>query len=408
MAGRRRPGISSVQNKAAMQAMYQSKGDELAKDQLERFAQQLDTFTRRLEEFASKHRDEIRKNSNFRRHFQAMCAAVGVDPLACTSKGFWASKLGVGDFYYELAVQIVEVCLATSHLNGGMMTLDDLRNRLLKSRSKTRKDPISSDDIIHAVKKLKVLGHGFELLPLGGVGRYLIQSIPGELSMDDTRIFQLAEEAGGRVTVNACVESLRWDKERTERVLKRLVRMERAWIDEQASDAVHYWFPSLFLEQYNQIISTGNGFEASTFVDAMGKPIAKQTVSGACNKCGYVGHLPYQCRNTIPIEVSGTLKRPIDISSTSSPSTDSDTPLKREDRKRKKKSIKELKKELKRLKKKSSKKRKRSSSTSSADSSSDSDSKSRKRKKQKKEKSKRSKSSKKHKRHRSSSSSSSD
>ncbi|KAI6229499.1 Vacuolar-sorting protein SNF8 [Aphelenchoides besseyi] len=252
MAGRRRPGISSVQNKAAMQAMYQSKGDELAKDQLERFAQQLDTFTRRLEEFASKHRDEIRKNSNFRRHFQAMCAAVGVDPLA-SSKGFWASKLGVGDFYYELAVQIVEVCLATSHLNGGMMTLDDLRNRLLKSRSKTRKDPISSDDIIHAVKKLKVLGHGFELLPLGGVGRYLIQSIPGELSMDDTRIFQLAEEAGGRVTVNACVESLRWDKERTERVLERLVRMERAWIDEQANDAVHYWFPSLFLEQYNQI-----------------------------------------------------------------------------------------------------------------------------------------------------------
>lgn len=24
-------------------------------------------------------------------------------------KGFWAEKLGVGDFYYELAVQIVEV-----------------------------------------------------------------------------------------------------------------------------------------------------------------------------------------------------------------------------------------------------------------------------------------------------------
>ena len=27
--------------------------------------------------------------------------------------------LGVGDFYYELGVQIVEVCLATSHRNGG-------------------------------------------------------------------------------------------------------------------------------------------------------------------------------------------------------------------------------------------------------------------------------------------------
>ena len=33
-------------------------------------------------------------------------------------KGFWAT-LGVGDFYYELAIQIVEVCMATNHRNGG-------------------------------------------------------------------------------------------------------------------------------------------------------------------------------------------------------------------------------------------------------------------------------------------------
>lgn len=28
--------------------------------------------------------------------------------------------LGVGDFYYELGVQIVEVCMATNHRNGGI------------------------------------------------------------------------------------------------------------------------------------------------------------------------------------------------------------------------------------------------------------------------------------------------
>ena len=37
------------------------------------------------------------------------------------SKGFWAEMLGVGDFYYELGVQVIEVCLATSHRNGGML-----------------------------------------------------------------------------------------------------------------------------------------------------------------------------------------------------------------------------------------------------------------------------------------------
>ena len=36
-----------------------------------------------------------------------MCAAIGVDPLA-SSKGFWAEMLGMGDYYYELGVRVVE------------------------------------------------------------------------------------------------------------------------------------------------------------------------------------------------------------------------------------------------------------------------------------------------------------
>ena len=34
-----------------------------------------------------------------------MCQKIGVDPLA-SHKGFWAQLLGVGDFYYELGVQV--------------------------------------------------------------------------------------------------------------------------------------------------------------------------------------------------------------------------------------------------------------------------------------------------------------
>jgi len=263
MASRRRgPGIGAIQKSAEMQSKFQAKGEELAKDQLERFSQQLEIFTQRLEEFAAKHRDEIRKNSQFRRHFQEMCGIIGVDPLA-SSKGFWAEKLGVGDFYYELAVQIIEVCLATSSMNGGIITVDDLRNRLMKSRSKTRKDPISSDDIIRAVKKLKVLGHGFELIAMGA-GRYLVQSVPGELSMDDTKVLQLAEETNGHVSVESCINTLQWERERAERVLDRLVKLERAWVDKQGNDTVHYWFPSLFLEEYNQLSGAGSASGSSS------------------------------------------------------------------------------------------------------------------------------------------------
>lgn len=46
-------------------------------------SKQLETFKSNLEEFASKHKQEIRKNSQFRVQFQEMCATIGVDPLAC-------------------------------------------------------------------------------------------------------------------------------------------------------------------------------------------------------------------------------------------------------------------------------------------------------------------------------------
>ena len=35
--------------------------------------------------------------------------------------------LGVGDFYYELGIQIVEVCMSTSHRNGGTV-LNQIKN----------------------------------------------------------------------------------------------------------------------------------------------------------------------------------------------------------------------------------------------------------------------------------------
>ncbi len=47
------------------------------------------------------------------------------------------------------------------------------------------------DDIIRAIKKLHVLGAGFELIPLQG--RQLVQSVPGELNIDHTMLLQSAQ-----------------------------------------------------------------------------------------------------------------------------------------------------------------------------------------------------------------------
>lgn len=66
-------------------------------------------------------------------YFNEMCQKIGVDPLA-SKRGFWSQLLGVGDFYYELGVQIVEVCLRTRSSNGGLIDIDELKQRLVKMR----------------------------------------------------------------------------------------------------------------------------------------------------------------------------------------------------------------------------------------------------------------------------------
>lgn len=132
---RKRPGIGAIQKQKVEQEKFKGKAVELQEATFEQITRQMEVFRGHLEEFASKHREEIKKDANFRRQFQEMCASIGVDPLA-SSKGFWSEVLGVGDFYYELGIQAIEVCLATSYRNGGIITLGELRERLIKARGK--------------------------------------------------------------------------------------------------------------------------------------------------------------------------------------------------------------------------------------------------------------------------------
>ncbi len=54
--------------------------------------------------------------------------------------------LGFGDFYYELGVQIIEACLATRPLNGGLMEMKPLMRFV-------NVDPLPMPYIAHEVPK---------------------------------------------------------------------------------------------------------------------------------------------------------------------------------------------------------------------------------------------------------------
>lgn len=73
-----------------------------------------------------------------------MCHAIGVDPLAASNvkgkKGaegsFWTQILGgdVNDFYFEVAVRIVELCRETRGENGGLIGVEECRARVGKGK----------------------------------------------------------------------------------------------------------------------------------------------------------------------------------------------------------------------------------------------------------------------------------
>ncbi|XP_031456660.1 vacuolar-sorting protein SNF8 isoform X1 [Phasianus colchicus] len=254
---RRGVGAGAIAKRKLAEAKYKERGTVLAEDQLAQMSKQLDMFKTNLEEFASKHKQEIRKNPEFRVQFQDMCATIGVDPLA-SGKGFWSEMLGVGDFYYELGVQIIEVCLALKHRNGGLITLEELHQQVLKGRGKFAQE-VSQDDLLRAIKKLKVLGSGFGIIPVGGT--YLIQSVPAELNMDHTVVLQLAEKKG-YVTVGEIKSSLKWEVERAKQILEHLLKEGMAWLDTQAAGEPQYWLPALFTELYSQEITPEEAKEA--------------------------------------------------------------------------------------------------------------------------------------------------
>ncbi|CAN6460197.1 unnamed protein product [Victoria cruziana] len=158
---RRRPGISGLQTAAAARDQYRLVGENVAKIRTDLMKEQLATFRSQLEEFARKHKNDIRKNPAFRSQFHEMCAKVGVDPLA-SNKGFWAELLGIGDFYYELGVQIVDICLATRPTNGGLIDLQELCS-LLNQRRRAARDTVSEDDCLRAISKLKACFSKFVL-----------------------------------------------------------------------------------------------------------------------------------------------------------------------------------------------------------------------------------------------------
>ena len=247
---RRKAGIQRRGRREDKKRNYAAVANKMQESEIKHIQTQMTLFKPKLEEFANKHKQRIREDPVFRQDFQKMCAKIGVDPLA-SNKGVWA-QLGVSQFYTELSVQIVDVCLSTRALNGGLLEVDDLISYVKVMKGSNAVD-ISEDDVIRAVNKLGILRGGFRI-ESSGRKKYVI-SVPVELNQDHSLVLKLAQTNNGYVNVTLLQAQYNWEAHRALAAIEHLQKEGMCWLDDVANccekksnDSVNnWWFPSVAL-----------------------------------------------------------------------------------------------------------------------------------------------------------------
>jgi ESCRT-II complex subunit VPS22 len=97
-------GLGKVHVDRQMKENYAKMGQQIEKESIEKLKTQVEDFSKNLEAFSMKYKDEIKYNPDFRQKFYMMCKEIGVDPIASTS--LWNKNLNLAEFYYNLAVSM--------------------------------------------------------------------------------------------------------------------------------------------------------------------------------------------------------------------------------------------------------------------------------------------------------------
>ncbi|PYH47188.1 ESCRT-II subunit protein SNF8 [Aspergillus saccharolyticus JOP 1030-1] len=259
MATRRGVGIGAFANRNQTTQSYANHGATLRSAHLASLQTQLSVFQSLLHTFAVEHGSKIKSNPTFRAEFARMCNAIGVDPLAGSNvkgknsrKGagenasFWTQIMGgdMNDFYFEVAVRVVELCRETRSENGGLIGVEECRKRVGKGKAIGSGLEVTDDDVLRAVQSLGPLGPGLAIIRVGR--KQYIRSVPKELNTDQSTVLEVIQVLG-YVSVSMLRANLNWEKARAQTVVDDLLADGLVWLDAQGEEN-EYWSPQNLLD----------------------------------------------------------------------------------------------------------------------------------------------------------------
>jgi len=237
-------GLRDIEKKIRIKSAYKAKEAELMIDDLERMLENIRELHSQLKKFEKKWKKDIEKNKDSYKKLVELRQELGLpNELGIyewkESATFW-DKVGGGDFFERLGVEILEKAKEIQEYTGGLMTLGEVV--LLVNKDRPGKI-IPSKDVVEAIEKLsnaKLIPKPKELKS----GVVLVEFIPANLSDDQEEVLALSTRKGW-ISMEELLLKTRWTQERCERVLESMRDAGIARVDASYAEGKKYYFPGL-------------------------------------------------------------------------------------------------------------------------------------------------------------------
>ncbi|KAG7192220.1 uncharacterized protein KQ657_001938 [Scheffersomyces spartinae] len=235
---------------------YLELGRLINERQSSQLSTQLSVLQSAIVNFSVDHRETIRVNSEFRTKFTRLCQQVGIDPVALLIHSLGA---GISDgvdkpqeYYTILLLRIVEVCQETRAMNGGLISLKELRSQLnTTSGTSVLELKVTDNDVTKCIEVLKELGNGYEIMQSNNSSWLRFSSITGGsskdggISVDQRNIYEMCLFTGGFVTYRLLHDNYGWDVTRCATIIEEMIMEGLLWLDTQGLKGEwQYWEPS--------------------------------------------------------------------------------------------------------------------------------------------------------------------
>lgn len=214
---RRGLGVGYLNENTARKNEMNELGSKITAERVGGVTEQLENLEAQLRQLAQRHKEEILRDPIMRARFRQLADSLGLDLLS-SQKNVFSGALGLGDFYYRLAGKVIECCMNERKFCGSYVLLSQVVQQVGKNFngliSENEKAPtidakISEEDVLTALKKLRVFGSAYTVVKLNGA-RYIQTTADGVKGTDVTTLLNfLLEQQQKKVTEKAMLAAPR-------------------------------------------------------------------------------------------------------------------------------------------------------------------------------------------------------